>query len=72
MGFIQNLLLQGFFLWHNQSILEPQCAFCILVLTSDLWVTLSHSSLDMPHASITLLCSNDLIPPGMCEGNVEQ
>jgi hypothetical protein len=72
MNFIQNLLFLGFFLWHNQSILEPQCAFHILMETSNLWVTISHSSLDMAHAFISLLCSNDLVPQGGYEGDVEQ
>jgi hypothetical protein len=72
MSFIQNLLFQGFILQHHQSILEPHCAFYILTKTSDLWVTLSHSFLDMPQTVIALLCSNDLIPQGRCEGNVEQ
>jgi hypothetical protein len=69
---IQNLLLQGFSLWHNQSFLKPQCAFCILTETNDLWVTISHSSLDMPHTFIALLRYNDLTPQGGCEGDVEQ
>jgi hypothetical protein len=72
MSLIQNLLLQGFSLWHNQSFLEPQRAFCILVETNNLWVTISHSSLDMPHAFITLLRYSGLTPQGGCEGDVEQ
>jgi hypothetical protein len=69
---IQNLLLQCFSLWNNQSFLEPQCAFCLLGETSNLWVTISHSSLDMPHTFITLLRFNDLTLQGGCEGDVEQ
>jgi hypothetical protein len=72
MSLIQNLLLQGFFLWHNQSILVPQCAFRILTETSKLWVTNSHYSLGMAHTFIIILCYNDLAPQGGCEGDVEQ
>jgi hypothetical protein len=72
MSFINNPLFQGFFLWHNQPIIEPQCAFHILVETSDLWITLSHSSVDMPHAFIMFWCSNDLTPQGRCESVVVQ
>jgi hypothetical protein len=54
MSLVQNLLLPGFFLWHNQSILKPQCSFCIFTKTSDIWVTISHSSLDMPRVFISL------------------
>jgi hypothetical protein len=57
MGFIQNLLLQSLFLWYNQPFLEPQGPFRILVETTDLWVTLLHSSYDMTHAFIILLSS---------------
>jgi hypothetical protein len=70
MSFIQNLHFQGFFLWHNQSIHEPQCSFQILVETSNIWVILSHSSLDMAHAFIILLRYNDLTPQVGCEGDV--
>jgi hypothetical protein len=70
MRLIQNLL-KGFILWHNQSILEPQCALGILAETSNLWVTISHSSLDMPHAFIILLSYNDLNLQGGYEGDVE-
>jgi hypothetical protein len=72
MHLIHSLLLQGFFLRHNQPILEPQCAFYIFEESSDLWVTISHFSFDMPRAIIALLCSNDLNRQGRCEGNVEQ
>jgi hypothetical protein len=72
MSFVKNLLFQGCSLWHYQSYFEPQCAFRILAETCDLLVTFSHSSLDMPHAFITLLCVNDLSPQGRCESNVEQ
>jgi hypothetical protein len=71
MRLIQNLVLQGFFLCHHQSIYESQCAFGILMETSDLRVTISHTSLDMPHAFIVLLCSNDLTPQGGCEDDAE-
>jgi hypothetical protein len=71
MGFIQNLPFWGFLLWHNQSTLEPQCAFRIVTERSNLWVTISHSSLEMAHAFIALLCNNDLAPQGVCEGDVE-
>jgi hypothetical protein len=60
--FIHNLLLESFSLWHNQSILEAQGPFHILVETSDLWVTFLHSPFDMAHAFIILLNSDDLIP----------
>jgi hypothetical protein len=62
---------QGCSPWHNQSIFEPQCAFHILTETSDLWFNLLHSSLDMTHAFVMPLCSNDLTPRGRCESNVE-
>jgi hypothetical protein len=72
MGFIQNLLLQCFFLRHYKSLLEPQGSFCILTETSDLWVTFLHSSLNMTHAFIFLLSSYDHIPHGWREDDVEQ
>jgi hypothetical protein len=62
MGFIRNLLLESFFLWHNQSLFEPQGPFRILTEGSDLQVTFLHSSLDMTHAFIILLSGYDLIP----------
>jgi hypothetical protein len=65
MSFIKNLLL-GLFLWHNQSILEPQCAFHILMEISYLWVTLLYSSLDVARALIILLSCNDLTLQGRC------
>jgi hypothetical protein len=34
MSFIQNLLLECCFLWHNQSILEPYDSLSILTETS--------------------------------------
>jgi hypothetical protein len=72
MSFIQNLLFQGVFLWHNQSILEPQCTLRILTEISNLWITLLHSPFDMAHALIILLGYNDLILQGGSEGDVEQ
>jgi hypothetical protein len=72
MGFIQNLLLQSFFLRHYQFLLEPQGSFNILAETSDIRVTFLHSSLNMTHAFIILLSSYDLIPQGWREGDVEQ
>jgi hypothetical protein len=62
MGFIQNLLLENFFLGHNQSFLKPQGPFHILAETSDLRVTFLHFSLNMTHAFISLLSSYDLVP----------
>jgi hypothetical protein len=72
MGFIQNLLLESFSLGHYQPFLEPYGPFCILVKTSDLRVTFSHSSLNMTHAFAILLSSYDLRPQGWREGDVEQ
>jgi hypothetical protein len=72
MSFIQNLLLQGFFIWHNQRILESQRTFRILAKTSNLWITLLHSSFDLVHALIFLLSYNDLTLQGGCLGDVEQ
>jgi hypothetical protein len=40
--------------------------------TVDLRVTFLHSSLDVGHALIILLCNNDLIPQYWCEGDVVQ
>jgi hypothetical protein len=71
MSFIKNLLFQGLFLGHNQSILEPQCGLYILAEISNLLVTISHSSLDLAHAFIILLRYTDLAPQGGCEGDVE-
>jgi type IV secretory pathway VirB6-like protein len=70
MSFIQNLLFQGLSLWHNQSIIKPQCAFHILTETSNLWITLFYSSFDMAHAFIILLSSNDLTLHGGAEGDI--
>jgi hypothetical protein len=72
MGFIQNLLLESFSPWQNKPFLEPQGLFRILVVTSDLWVTFSHSSLNMPLAFVILLSSYDLRPQDWHEGDVEQ
>jgi hypothetical protein len=69
-SFIQNFLLQSFFLGHYQSILEPQGSFCILAETSDLQVTF-HSALDMVHAFVILLSSYDFIPQCRSKGDVE-
>jgi hypothetical protein len=71
MSFIQNLLFQDLFLWHNHPILKPQCTFCILMEANNLWFTFLHSSLDVAHALIILLCCNDLTHQGGCGGNVE-
>jgi hypothetical protein len=46
--------------------------FCILVETSNIWVTFLHPSLDMTHTFIILLSSYDLIPQGRREDDVEQ
>jgi hypothetical protein len=62
MGFMQNILLQSFFLRHYQSLLEQQGSFCILTESSNLRVTFLHSSLNMNHGFIILLSSYDLIP----------
>jgi hypothetical protein len=72
MSFIQNLLLLGLLILHNQSILEPQCAFRILTETSNLSVTFLYSSLDVAQAFIVLLRYNDLTLQGGGEGDVEQ
>jgi hypothetical protein len=72
MGFIQNLLLESFPLWHNQSIFEPKGPFHIIAETSNLRVTFFHSSFDVGHAFIILLCGDDLVPQYGCEGDVEQ
>jgi hypothetical protein len=72
MSFIQNLLFECCFLRHNQSILEPQDSFCILMETSNLWITFSYPSLYIAHALVIPLCSNDLIPHDGCEGDVVQ
>jgi hypothetical protein len=72
MGYIQNLLLQSFLLWHNQSFLKPLGPFRTLIDKSDLQVTFLHSSLDMTHTFIILLSSYYLIPQGRREGDVEQ
>jgi hypothetical protein len=72
MEFIQNLLLESFSVWHNQSLFEPQGPFHILAETSDLQVTFSESSLDMTHAFVILLSGYDLIPQYECDGDVEQ
>jgi hypothetical protein len=64
MGFIQNILLESFSPWHNQPFLEPLGPFPILVETSDLQVTFSHSSLNMTHAFIILLSNYGLSPQG--------
>jgi hypothetical protein len=72
MDFIQNLLFENFSPWHNWSFLEPYGSFRILTETSDLWVTFSHSSLNMTHAFVILLSSYDLSLQGWHEGDVEQ
>jgi hypothetical protein len=72
MSFIQNLLLLSFLLGYNQSFLEPQGSFHILVETSDLRVTFLHSSFDMTHDFIILLSGYDLIPQYGYEGDVVQ
>jgi hypothetical protein len=72
MGSIQNLLLESLSLRHNQSFLEPQGPFRILVETSDLRITFLHSSLDMTHTFIILLSSYYLILYGRQEDDVEQ
>jgi hypothetical protein len=72
MDFIHNLLLQCFFLQHNQSFLESQGTFHILIEISNLWVTFSHSSLDVGHALVIPLCGDDLIPQYRHEDDVLQ
>jgi hypothetical protein len=72
MGFIQKLLFHSFSPWHNQPFLESEGPFHILVETSDLRVTFSHSSLDMIIAIVILLSIYDLSPQGRREGEVEQ
>jgi hypothetical protein len=72
MGFIQNVLLESFSPWHKYPFLEPYDPFRILVETSDLQATFSHSSLNMTHAFVILLSSYDLSPQGWREGDVEQ
>jgi hypothetical protein len=72
MSFIQNLYLCGLSLRHNQPILEPQGTFHILMESSDLRVTFFHSSPDVGHALVILLCRNDLVPQYGCEGDVVQ
>jgi hypothetical protein len=72
MGFIQNLLLQSFFIRYNEPLFEPQGPFRILAQTSDLRVTFWHPSLDMTHTFVILQSSYDLIPQGRYEDNAEQ
>jgi hypothetical protein len=70
MSFIQVLLFQGLFLWHDQFILEAQCSLRILVETSNLWVTFLYPSLDVCHTLIIFLGCIDLTLQGGCEGDV--
>jgi hypothetical protein len=55
-----------------QSFLEPQGSFDILMETSDLRVTLLHSSFDMTHAFIILLSGYKIIRQYGCVGDVLQ
>jgi hypothetical protein len=72
MDFVQNRLFQSLFPRHYHSLLELQGSFCILMETCDLRVTFFHSSLNVIHAFIILPSSYDLIPYGLCKGDVEQ